>query len=298
MRNIIRPAAVIILVGAFVAIAIGQQPLVVDVNLTLLTLRVRDQQGLSAPYLTAEDFEILEEGQQRPVSHFLKQIQSVAIGLLVDRSISVSTRRDASVRNLVRICEALSPTDQAFLMTFSTGSKIDVGFTNDHASIISAARRMKPAAGTRFYDAMIDALDELARRNTGRGALIVLTDGADHYSTHTFQQLLDVVRLYGSEIDIIAGVGDDSRSWSATGRTEISAELSELVRRTGGRLVSAGNEDATAAAIDRVVDSLHNVYEIGFYSSEPFNESPNIEVRIRNRPDLTVFPVPHARFEK
>ena len=176
-------------------------------------------------------------------------------------------------------------------MTFSTGSKIDVGFTNDHALIISAASRMKPAAGTRFYDAMIDALDELARRNTGRGALIVLTDGADHYSTHTFQQLLDVVRLYGSEIDIIAGVGDDSRSWSATGRAEISAELNELVRRTGGRLVSAGSEDATAAAIDRVVDSLHNVYEIGFYSSEPFSESPHIEVRIRNRPDLTVFPV-------
>ena len=93
--RIIRPAAVIILVGAFVAIAIGQQTLVVDVNLTLLTFRVRDQQGMPAPYLTAEDFEILEEGQQRPVSHFVKQTQPVAIGLMVDRSISVSTRRDA-----------------------------------------------------------------------------------------------------------------------------------------------------------------------------------------------------------
>jgi VWFA-related protein len=299
MRNKIRPAAVIILVVAFVAIGVSQQTLVVDVNLTLLTVRVLDRQGMPAPYLTAKDFEILEEGQHRPVSHFFNQTQPVSVGLLIDRSISVRTGRDAAFRNVVRICNALSPIDQTFLMTFSTGSKMDVSFTHDHTSIISAAHRMKPTAGTRFYDAMIDALDELSRNSAGSKALIALTDGADHYSTHTFQQLLDVAGSYGSEIDIIAVLGDDSRTWSATGRAEISAELHELVRRTGGRLVSSSNEDETAAAIGRMVDDLHNVYEIGFYSSEPFSESPHIEIRIRNRPELTVFPVvPHPRFEK
>jgi hypothetical protein len=154
-----------------------------------------------------------------------------------------------SVTQCVKNRSALGPTDQAFFMAFSTGSRVDVGFTHNHASIISASHRMKSAAGTRFYDAMIDALDELSSSNTGRRALIVLTDGADHYNTHTFQQLLDVVRFYGSEIDIIiAGVGDDSRSWSAKGRAEISGELNELVRLTGGRLLSSANKDETATA--------------------------------------------------
>ena len=299
MRNKMRLAAMTILLVAVVAAGISQQTLVVDVNLTSLTVRVRDQEGRSAPYLSAEDFEILEEGQHRPVSHFFNQTQPVSVGLLVDRSISVRTGRDATVRNVVRICNALSSSDQAFLMTFSTGSKMDVGFTRDHASIISAVHRMKQVAGTRFYDAMVDALGEMARNNAGPGALIVLTDGADHYSSHTFQQLLDISGSYGSEIDIIAGVGDDSRSWSATGRGEISAELNELVRRTGGRLVSSSSKDETAAAIRRMVDDLHNVYELGFYSAEPFSESPHIGIRIRDRPDLTVFSVvSHPRFEK
>jgi hypothetical protein len=184
-------------------------------------------------------------------------------------------------------------------MTFSGGTKIDVNFTNDHTAIISAVHHLKAAAGTRYYDAVIDALEELSKSNRERRALIVLTDGADHYSTHTFRQLIDVARLYGTEIDIIADVGDDSRSWSAAGRAQISGQLEELVRLTGGRLLYSRNDDRTAASIDGMVDSLHNVYEIGFYTSESFSESPNIEIRIRNRPDLTVFPASAlTRFER
>jgi hypothetical protein len=110
---------------------------------------------------------------------------------------------------------------------------------------------------------------------------------------------MDVARLYGTEMDIIADVGADSRSWSAAGRAQILEQLEALVHLTGGQLLYSANDDRTAASVDGMVESLHNVYEIGFYSSESFSELPNIEIRIRNRPDLTVFPVSAlTRFEK
>jgi hypothetical protein len=58
-----------VVLGAFVAVAIAQQTLVVDVNLSLRTVRVRDLEGRPVRNLTADDFEIPEDGQRRPASH-------------------------------------------------------------------------------------------------------------------------------------------------------------------------------------------------------------------------------------
>jgi Ca-activated chloride channel homolog len=270
--------------------AANEQKLVVDVNLTLLTVRVHDPHGRPVPNLTSEDFEIFEAGESRPPSHFAVQRYPMSAGLLVDRSVSVGNVRNAVAANIVRICNAFRPDDKAFLMTFSTGTKIDVPLTYNHKSIVSAAHRLKTEPGTRLYDAMIDALDELARSKSEHKALIVLTDGADHYSKHNLRQVLDVAHLYDVEIDIIAYKGDDRRSWTASGRAEISHELEQMTSATGGRLLSASNGPQSAATLEEMVDSLHNVYQIGFYSSVWSGEPPRIDVRIRNHPEWTVFP--------
>lgn len=269
-----------------------QQKLVVNVNLTLLTVRVRDPHGRTVPDLTSEDFEILEDGQLRRPSHFAAQRDPVSAGLLVDRSVSVGKARKAVAANIVRISDAFKLDDQAFMMTFSTGTTMDVPPTYDHKAIAAAAHHLKTEAGTRFYDAMIDALDELARNKSERRALIVLTDGADHYSTHSLRQVIDVARLYEAEIDVIAYPGDDRRNWTTSGRAEISRELEEITSATGGWLLPASAGPEFAATLGEMVDSLHNAYQIGFYSSVWSGEPPRLEVRIRNHPECVVFTAP------
>jgi VWFA-related protein len=275
--------AAVAIVGGLVAVAIAQQTLVVDVNLRVLTVRVRDLQGKPVRHLTAEDFEILEDGQPRPVSHLSIQRQSAAIGLLVDRSISLQAARKSVIDSVVGICTTVTPDDQAFLMTFSTATKTDVSWTSDPAAIVSAIHRVRPVAGTRLYDAIVDGLDELSTSRRARKALIVLTDGADHYSTHTLQQVIDIAHLYGSEIDVIRYLGNDSRSWTPAGRTQISSELERLATATGGQLLSSSD-------IERTVDDLRDAYQLGFYTSLWADESSHLEIGIRNHPELTVFP--------
>src|SRR5581483_4806267 len=170
----------------------------------------------------------------RPLSLFSIETHPIAIGILADRSISVGPVRNALSKTVSQICKALGPDDQAFLMTFSTASKLDVPLTTDHDSIISTIRRTKAAPGTRFYDAAIDGLDELARSSRGRKALVILTDGADHYSDHPFQQTLDIARLYGIPINILAYPSDDGLAWTASGRREIQEQLQALADAAGG----------------------------------------------------------------
>ena len=126
-----------------------------------------------------------------------------------------------------------------------------------------------------------------------------MTDGADHYSTHSLQQMLDVARLYGAEIDVIAYTGNDSRSWTAAGGAQISGELRKMVSSTGGQLLSWSNSSDTAMAIERMVGSLHDVYRLGFCGSGMVRRIVNIEIQIPNRPELTVFPASsRSSFEK
>src|SRR5689334_1565385 len=98
-------------VVAFVAVAMAQQTIVVDVNLNLLAVRVRDLHGKSIPDITAEDFEIFEDGQRRPISHLSIQRQSAALGLLVDRSISLQAARKTVIDSVARICSTVMPGD-------------------------------------------------------------------------------------------------------------------------------------------------------------------------------------------
>jgi len=83
--------SVLLAVGLVLALSAvtGAQRIVVDVNLTTIGVRVANDDGSPALDLSVGDFEILEDGQPRPISHFSMEYQPAAIGLLVDRSISV-----------------------------------------------------------------------------------------------------------------------------------------------------------------------------------------------------------------
>ena len=54
-------------------------------------------------------------------------------------------------------------------------------FTTDRERVRAAVNRLRPGGATRFYDAVAEAL-ELLDRETGRRAVLALTDGEDTFS--------------------------------------------------------------------------------------------------------------------
>jgi hypothetical protein len=77
--------------------------------------------------------------------------------------------------------------------------------TTDRNTIYDAIRKAKLEYGTRFYDVIIDALDVLAKDGPARKGLVVFSDDADHYSSHTFEQVIDASLRYGYPI-FLAGL--------------------------------------------------------------------------------------------
>lgn len=257
------------------------QRLTVDVNLTMLTARVADERGSPVLDLAAHDFELLENGRPVPIEHFSLYSGSVGIGLLVDASLSMKGRKSDSEQIIGQIVTPMTNNDEVFLMTFAGNSELVVKPTNRRAEITNAFRNVKSTAGTRFHDAVIDGLDVLAEMRHGRRALIVVTDGADHYSAHSFAELLRTAKLYGYEIYIVGYPGDDSSTLTEAGRNAIRSEFFKLARVTGGQVFFPANLQESFRVARQIVDSLHHEYRFGFYSSHLFNEPSEVSIRIR-----------------
>jgi VWFA-related protein len=261
--------------------ASSAQRLTVDVNLTMLTARVTDESGHAVFNLTADDFELLENGDPTDIEHFSLDSGSAGIGVLVDASLSFRPWKFDSEQMVGQLITPMTDNDEVFLMTFATNSELVVGPTHRRSEITNSIGKVRSTAGTRFYDAVISGLDVLSQIRRERKALIVLTDGADHFSAHTFPELLHTARLYGYEIYIIGYAGDESRTLSDAARSGIRRKLFQLAHETGGQVFFPANLQESFRVARQIVDSLHHEYRFGFYSSHPFNESSEVSVRIR-----------------
>jgi Ca-activated chloride channel family protein len=263
----------------FVLSAIAQD-LVVNVNLTMLNVVVEDQQGRPFLDLTADDFEILESGQVKPVKHFSLNREPIALGIVVDRSSSIDSVRKEMDRAAAQLLERLNPDDEALLITFAGASKVNVPLTRQHKKIVDAMRKVKRAYGTRLYDVLIDSLQYLATSPFDRKALVVFSDGADHYSSKSFADLFDVAKLYNYRIYFFGYVGTDSRTGTEKGRREIRDQFEQLATMTGGKtFFPAKNADCSRFARD-IFNGVGQSYKIGFYSSEGVT-LPDVSVRLR-----------------
>lgn len=110
---------------------------------------------------------------------------------------------------------------------------------------------------------------------------MIFSDGADHYSRFSFEQVLDTAVLDGYPVYLVGFVGDDSRTWSAAGRDKIRTEFAQLARTTGGKsLFTTSNIESFQFAQD-VVYSLGFSYTLGFYTSQPLTRLSDVQVRLR-----------------
>jgi len=248
------------------------QNLIIDVNLRQIDISVADQNGRAVLDLTADELRVMEDGRQKPVRHFALEVAPVAVGIVLDRSSSIRPVKDQLNEAAGYVLDAVHPNDQVFLMTFATDSNLNVNFTTDHDNVLSAIQKAKLSFGTRLYDAMANSLQYLSTSRLDRKMLIVLSDGADHYSTHSFEQVLDRATLLGVPVYFISWAGEDSSTWSEEGRSEIRNRFEQLAEWTGGRAYFPSSVSECPDIGRQILRSMQYRYHLGFYTSSLFTE--------------------------
>jgi VWFA-related protein len=211
----------------------------VDVNVVTLPVTVRDKKGKIVTNLTKDDFALEEDGKPQTVRYFNQENNlPLTVGLLVDTSMSerdnLEKERAASRTFLDQMIT--KPKDRAFVVHFDREVELLQDLTGDHGKLEKAVgeidtqssvtavndqdnngvSRPHRGAGTLLYDAIFLACDEIMKKQTGRKAVVILTDGEDRGSQETLNSAIESAQRSETEIYTVyyGGHEDHDRGFS------------------------------------------------------------------------------------
>jgi len=153
-----------------------------DVNVVSILATVRDKGGRIVKDLKMEDFVLFEDGAPQKIRYFSRETDlPLAIGLLVDTSRSqIGVLRQEGRASWTFLEQVLRPDrDQAFVAHFDERVEILQGLTSSRKELAEALRRLSIPGheATLIYSAIRACAEGVMRRQPGRKAFIVLTDG-------------------------------------------------------------------------------------------------------------------------
>jgi VWFA-related protein len=92
---------------------------------------VLDHKGEFVNDLTAGGFEVFEDKTPQTVISLQHQDTPVSIGLVIDNSGSMSSKRTAVVSAALDLVKASNPQDETFVINFSDQAYLDQDFTSE-----------------------------------------------------------------------------------------------------------------------------------------------------------------------
>ena len=185
------------------------------VELINVTATITDRNGRFVPDLRQEDFRILEDGQEQPITHFSSERVPVSLGIVLDASGSMDGEKMLAARDALRrfFVDLLDPEDELFLYRFSNVPELVEGWTTNRGRLQSQLRRIYPNGGTAMYDAVAEAVPLAESGQHRKKALLIVSDGNDTNSEAT---VADVKRQIRATEVMVYAIGIDGQSTSVT----------------------------------------------------------------------------------
>lgn len=160
-------------------------PLKIDTDLVTVPVIATDRADVYVPDLVKDEFTIYEDGVKQEIEFFGAVRTPFSMVLMLDASASAQEKLPRIQRAAKTFLEQLQPADRVKIISFDESVSELSQFTNDRAELRRAIDSTKPGQGTKLYDAVKFALNDLSRVKVARKAIVIFTDGVDSYSDST-----------------------------------------------------------------------------------------------------------------
>jgi Ca-activated chloride channel homolog len=226
---------------------------------------VLDQKHHIVTDLGQRDFTVYEDGQPQQIKDFRREDVPVSIGILVDNSGSMRTKRSAVTKAVVNLVQASNPNDEVFIVNFNDEPYLDQDFTSNVGQMREALDRVDTRGGTALYDAVYAAADHLAKgAKRQKKVLLVVTDGEDNESRMSLEQAIRAVQNdNGPTIYTIGILGDEGKQRRA------KRALEALSTQTGGVAFFPRNLEEVDDISRAVARDIRNQYSITYKPTNP-----------------------------
>ncbi|HLI86915.1 MAG TPA: VWA domain-containing protein [Bryobacteraceae bacterium] len=267
-----------------------------DVKVVNVLATVRDKRGELVGSLNQDDFLVFEDGRPQTIRYFARESNlPLTLGLLVDTSGSQRRVLDAERGACLRFFDQVvrERKDQVFILQFDTVVQVrqaltsSVGKLDDALAYVDSETmnqvRARNGGGTLLYDAVIQASEEIMQKQTGRKAVIVLSDGVDIGSGGTLKESVDAAQRADTLVYSI--LYSDSGAYGLFGGPDGKRVLQELSKETGGSFFEVSKKQPVDKVFQILEEELRTQYSIGYTSDKPVtvSEFRSLELRAKQK---------------
>jgi VWFA-related protein len=193
----------------------------------------------------------------------------------------------------------------AFIISFGTEAELLQDFTNSRKLLREALGQLRVSAplptsiitgnpgpvptaakgkGTVLYDAVSLAATDRLRREVGRKAMIVISDGVDSGSSYTIRQAIEAAHKSDA---IIYGIYYSDPQYSYFGGGE--GELKRMAEDTGGRVFKIGRKNTLEDIFTQIQEEMRSQYALSYSPTNPAKDGSFRKIEIKpKQKDLKV----------
>jgi VWFA-related protein len=300
-----------VLLGSFAGaeLAVAQdEPIRVDVNLVSVLASVRGKGGALIGNLQKDDFKIYEDGKEQQIKNFTRETDlPLTLGLLVDTSASQERLVDIEQRAASQFfSKVLRPKDQAFLIQFGAEAELLQDLTNSARLLQDGLKQlrlsvplgglhpgpvptMQNQAGTILYDAVYLAANEKLKREVGRKAMVLITDGVDTGSKISRDKAIESAQKSDAIIYSIYYV-DRAAYGGGFGTISLGggggeSELRRMSSETGGQVFKVDRNHSLDEIFREIQDEMRSQYAISYQPPNPKRDGSyhKIDIKLANK---------------
>ena len=261
-----QPVAEAPIVGEVTKEAGGGFKYVSIVNEVTLSATVLDAKRHLVTNLDKTNFVVYEDGQPQNITSFIRKDIPVSIGIVVDNSGSMRTKRAAVTKAVLNLITASNPQDEVFVVNFNDDPYLDQDFTANAGLLREALDRVDSRGGTALYDAVIASADHLAKgAKKDKKVLLVITDGVDNESRESLETAIRSVQNdVGPTIYTIGILSKDE-----PGGKRAKRALQALSDQTGGVAFFPTDLEEVDEISSEVARDIRNQYSITYKPTNP-----------------------------
>jgi len=279
-------AAAALLAGPHGSVAAGPQapPFTGRVDLVNVGVTVTDRKSALVSGLTADDFEVLEDGKPQAVRFFAAGDAdadagpAMHLGLLVDVSESMGEDLAFSKTAAVKFLNTLTDAVDITLVDFDTEIRTARYGQDNFARLIERIRLKKAAGDTALYDAIGTYLDDAAGQD-GRKVMLLYTDGGDTRSAIGLPALIDLIKA--SDVTVYA-IGELEHQ-SMLVKNQQRMILQQIADVSGGRAFFPISVKELDSVYEKVLAEIRAQYTVGYVSTNEKTDGKwrKVEVRVK-----------------
>lgn len=164
----------------------------IDTNLISVPVIVSDRENRYVPDLKVEAFRLFDNQIEQKIAFFDTGEEPLNVVLMLDTSLSTSGVLGEIKKAAKAFLKELRRQDRAMIVTFDWQEQKLSTLTSDRKELESGIKQAKVGklAGTVLHDSLMDVSSRVLQPIHGRKAIILLSDGNDHGSGVTPEELI------------------------------------------------------------------------------------------------------------